>query len=167
LYFLTSARESKWTQAQAWTLVKILSSTPEIPYDSVLLDPLFGQDETPLHELAQAELISIGTSPEGRPSLIRPGRPVFSAAFNLLIRDAVFHAKMELLRLTFMANEGAKAIDKCEEELAKLRMLPRGQLSEMEPRIRYLLRKIQVSQKSIEGFEKDMTGVKKILSTKA
>src|SRR5271170_1101443 len=67
LYFLGGSSAIKWTQAQAWTLVKALSTTPSVGYNAILLDPLFAQNEIPLHELAQAELITISSSTEGRP----------------------------------------------------------------------------------------------------
>ena len=131
----------------------------------MLLDPTFGQDETPLHELAQAELISISSSPEGRPAILKPGRPVFSSAFRLIAEDTVFNAKMELGRLGFLAGEEKKGIDKAEEELSRLKELPAAQLKEIEPRIRYLLSKIAGSQKNIEMFEAEMGKMKKILQS--
>jgi hypothetical protein len=163
LYFLGGSSAIKWTQEQAWTLVKTLSTTPQISYNAILLDPLFALDETPLHELAQAELISISSSPEGRPAVIKPGRPVFSAAFALLAGDKVFNAKMELGRLTFLQGEEKKIIEKAEEELARLKELPQPQLKEIERRIGYLLRKIQGSQRNIEQFDGEMDVVKKVL----
>jgi len=120
-------------------------------------------NEDQLHELAQAELITITSSPEGRPAIIKPGRPVFSAAFALLAGDRVFNAKMELGRLTVLAAEEKKNIEKAEEELERLKELPAGQIKEIEPRIRYLLKKIQASQRNIEVFDGEMGRVKEIL----
>lgn len=165
LYFLGGSSAIKWSQAQAWTLVKSLAINPQLSYNAILLDPVFSLDETPLHELAQAELIAISSTPEGRPSIIRPGRPVFAAAFAKLAEDKVFNAKMELDRLTCLAAEEKKTIDKAEEELAKLRELPSGQVKEMEGRIRYLLKKINASQRNIEGFDYEMGKTKTILKT--
>ena len=163
LYFLRGSSAIKWSQEQAWTLVKLLSTNPQVSYNAILLDPLFAQDETPLHELAQAELITITYSPEGRPALIKPGRPVFSSAFALLAGDKVFSAKMELGRLTFLSGVEKKNIEKAEEELARLKELPAGQIKEIEPRIRYLLKKIQASQRNIEQFDFEMGVVKDVL----
>ena len=165
LYFLGGSSAIKWTQEQAWTLVKTLSTTPQISYNAILLDPLFALDETPLHELAQAELIAISSSPEGRPSVIKPGRPVFSAAFALLAGDKVFNARMELGRLTFLAREEKKNIDKAEEELERLKELPHAQAKELESRIYYLVKKVQASQRNIIQFDVEMDMVKKILKT--
>lgn len=162
LYFLGGSSAIKWTQEQAWTLVKTLSKSPQVSYNAILLDPVF-PDETSLHELAQAELIAISSSPEGRPAIIKPGRPVFSSAFALLAADKVFNAKMELGRLTFLQGEEKKNIDKAEEELAKLKELPAGQMNQIERRITYLLRKIQLSQRNIEQFDKDVDEVKMVL----
>src|SRR5579859_6932987 len=71
LYFLGGSSAIKWSQEQAWTLVKQLSTSPTVSYNAILLDPIFNQDEGPLHELAQAEMITITSSPEGRLSLIK------------------------------------------------------------------------------------------------
>jgi hypothetical protein len=163
LYFLGGSSAIKWTQEQAWTLVKLLSTNRQVSYNTILLDPVFAQNEDPLRELAQAELITISSSPEGRPSVIKPGRPVFSAAFAVLAGDKVFHAKMELGRLTVLAGEEKKGIDKAEGELALLKELPMAQVKEIETRIRYLLNKIQGSQRNIEAIEKEMGRVKQIL----
>jgi hypothetical protein len=138
---------------------------PQVGYNGIVLDPVFGSDETPIHELAQAELITISSSPEGRPSVIKPGRPVFSSAFRLIAEDKVFNAKMELGRIGFLAGEEKKGIEKAEEELSRLKELPPAQLKEIESRIRYLLTKIAGSQKNIETFEAEMGRLKKILQS--
>ena len=72
---------------------------------------------------------------------------------------------MELGRLTFLSSEEKKNIEKAEEELARLRQLPAGQIKELESRIRYLLKKIQAStsQQSIERFDYEMGIVKEVL----
>jgi len=162
LYFFGGSSTIKWSQEQAWTLVKALSQTSQISYNNLLLDPVFA-DETPLHELAQAEFITILSTPEGRPSVIKPGRPVFSAAFALLASDNVFSAKMELGRLTFLQAEEKKNIEKAEEELVRLRELPLAQAREIEARIRYVLKKIQASQRNIEIYDTQMAQVKEVL----
>ena len=162
LYFLGGSSTIKWSQEQAWTLVKALSQTPQISYNNLLLDPVF-TDETALRELAQAEFITITSTPEGRPSIIKPGRPIFSAAFALLANDKVFGAKMELGRLTFLQGEERKKIEKAEEELVRLRDLPPGQVREIEARIRYVLKKIQASQRDIEVYDMQLAQVKEVL----
>jgi len=162
LYFFGGSSTIKWSQEQAWTLVKALSQTSQISYNNLVLDPLF-PDETALRELAQAEFNTILSTPEGRPSTIKPGRPIFSAAFALLASDNVFSAKMELGRLTFLQSEEKKNIEKAEEELARLRELPPGQFREIEARIRYLLKKIQASHRNIEIYDAQMTQVKDVL----
>jgi TolA-binding protein len=72
---------------------------------------------------------------------------------------------MELGRLTFLAGEEKKNIEKAEEELSKLKELPPAQAKEIEQRIRYLLKKIQASQGNIESIEFDMGKVKDVLKT--
>jgi len=77
----------------------------------------------------------------------------------------VFNARMELGRLTFLAREEKKNIDKAEEELERLKELPHAQAKELESRIYYLLKKIQGSQRNIVQFDVEMNNVKKILTT--
>lgn len=162
LYFFGGSSTIKWSPEQAWTLVKALSKSPQISYNNLLLDPVF-PDESTLRDLAQAEFITIVSTPEGRPSTIKPGRPVFAAAFALLANDKVFSARMELGRLTFLQGEEKKNIEKAEEELAKLKDLPAAQAKEIEGRIRYVLRKIQASQLKIQEYDMDMAQVKDVL----
>ena len=77
----------------------------------------------------------------------------------------MFNARMELGRLTFLAAEEKKNIEKAEEELARLKELPAPQVKELESRIYYLLKKIQGSQRNIVQFDVEMNNVKKILTT--
>ena len=165
LYFLFISPAGKWSQEQAWTLVKTLSTNPQVAYDAILLDPIFDQNETPIHELTQAELISIESTVEGRPAIIKPGRPVFSAAFTMLVNDKTFNAKMELGRLAVLAGEEEKKIEKVGEELGKFKHLPATQVKEVESRIRYLLNKIQESQRNIDQFEREKRKLKEVLKT--
>jgi RNA12 protein len=171
LYFFSrpssSSSELKWTELQAWTLVKLLATNPQVSYNSILLDPVFSQDEMSLYELAQAEFISISSSPEGRPTIIKPGRPAFSAAFQVIAQDKVFSAKMELDRFLFLASVEKGVIEKAEEELGRLRKLSTGQVKEIDSRVRYLLKKVQTSQMNIDGLETEMRKVKEVLRSEA
>ena len=100
---IEDAKSLPWTREQAWTIVKSLSKEDEIPYHDVLLDFPFKGDENALRNMEHAELISIGTVqgekyisflrnvtitkniPAGRPSVIKPGRPIYRFVFERLV----------------------------------------------------------------------------------
>ncbi|KAK3990502.1 RNA12 protein-domain-containing protein [Cladorrhinum sp. PSN332] len=161
--------ERKWSNEQAWHLVKSLASQESLKYNEVLLHNTFALSLTPgasrpeaaLESLADAELITI-KSHHGRPATIRPGKPVYQAAFVRLIEDPVVKARMDLAALTELAKIEAKNIEKAEQELTVLAGLPNGP-AQASGRIEYLLNKLEGSQKKIEGFDKEMAGLKTVL----
>jgi hypothetical protein len=90
---------------------------------------------------------------------------VFTAAFGVIVQDKGFAAQMELGRLTALADEEKKTIEKAEEELQRFRDLPLRGTTGAEERIGYLLRKIQKSQKAVDGYEGEMNTLKKTLQS--
>jgi hypothetical protein len=86
-----------------WVVLRILLMlSSQLPYHQVLLDFPFKGDEVPLRNMEHAELITIGTvngaasgfvifetRPDtfnaGRPSVIKPGRPVYKHVFERLV----------------------------------------------------------------------------------
>lgn len=99
------------TAGGAWCgLARVLSGLSfffglEVPYHDVLLDFPFKGDEAALRNMEHAELISISThngippgslslrvcfsfSATGRPSAIRPGKPVYKYVFERLVEGA-------------------------------------------------------------------------------
>ncbi|KAI0900506.1 RNA12 protein-domain-containing protein [Annulohypoxylon nitens] len=161
--------EHVWSVEQAWHLVKTLSTAGALRYNEVLLHSSFASSpsapdgESALEGLSNAELITIKTA-NGRPGSIMPGKPVYQAAFQQLVKDVVLAAKMDLLVLTELVKIEGKTIEKVEAELALLGALPR-QPRETGPRVAYLLAKLEGAQRRIEGFERDMAGLKKVLGT--
>lgn len=158
-----------WSVEQAWYLIKALASSESLRYNEVLLSNTFASSltasdgEAALEGLANAELITV-KSANGRPCKITAGKPVHQAAFAQLTQDAALSAKMELAVLTELTKIEGKTIDKVENELAILGALPK-QPSEAAGRVKYLLTKLQASQAKIDGFEKEMAGLKKVLSS--
>jgi hypothetical protein len=72
-----------WSAEQAWMLIKQLAKKESLRYNEVLLDDILKTGgEKVLRALEQAELISIVSGPNGRPSTIRPGKPVYHPAFK-------------------------------------------------------------------------------------
>lgn len=155
--------EKTWTPQQAWTLIKELANNEELKYNELLLNDMFAKNgEQVLQTLEQAEMISIASA-NGRPNKIKPGKPVYLAAFQYLTEDDVLRSRLDLSILTQLAAGQKSTIDACENELKLLAELP-GQPAELKPRIRYLLAKAQAAQEKIVGFETKQAQLKKVLS---
>ena len=125
--------------------------------------PFSSNSDQALVALEQAELISVQSS-NGRPSSVKPGRPVYQPAFKRLVDDRVLCAKMDLALIGDAISSENSTIDKCEQELRLLGELPK-QPNEVSSRIHWLLSKIQSGQERIEAYEKDSAGLKKVLLT--
>lgn len=154
----------KWSTQQAWLLIKSLAAAQDacLRYNELLLSDTFrnGGDGV-LQALEQAEMISI-TSFNGRPMAIRPGKPVYHAAFQRLTEDDVLRAKLDLAILNELIKFANEDIAKYEGELKLLGELPR-QPNELVPRIKWLLGKVATSQGKVDGFERDAARLKKVL----
>ncbi|KAL8924541.1 MAG: hypothetical protein Q9208_004016 [Pyrenodesmia sp. 3 TL-2023] len=147
-----------WTPEQAWLLVKSLASNPSLRYNELLLSDTFKSSESVLHALEQAELITI-VSCNGRPHSIKPGKPVYLAAFRQLTADKVLAARLDLAVLNQLIKIETGVIEKAEGELALLSSLP----TEVTNRVKWLLGKLQASQGKVEGYEMEGASLKKIL----
>lgn len=162
MYILDSSPR-KWTPEQAWLLVTSLATSESLRYNEILLSDVFKyRGEETLQALEQAEMITIVSS-NGRPTSIKPGKPVYSAAFRQLTNDHVLKAKMDLAILSELIKIETAGIDKCESELSLLGNLP-GAPKETRGRARYLLGKLYASQDKIEKYEKEGGTLKKVLS---
>lgn len=168
MYILDASPSRAWTPTQAWLLIKSLATTPSLRYNEPLLSPTFQASPPPspggeptLQALEQAELITI-LSCHGRPHSIKPGRPVYAAAFQLLTADHVLAARLDLLLLTELIKVETKSIEACEAELRVLAGLP-GRPVEVARRVRWLVGKLGGCQERIEGFEREVSGLKGVL----
>ncbi|KAL8857796.1 MAG: hypothetical protein Q9178_005696 [Gyalolechia marmorata] len=151
-----------WTPEQAWLLIKSLATASSLRYNELLLSDTFKSSDGALVALEQFELISI-VSRNGRPHSIKPGKPVYRAAFQQLVADRVLKARLDLAVLTQLIGIETKAIDKAEAELALLGGLP-GQPREVKSRVMWLLAKMQASQAKVEGWEKEGKALKEVLA---
>lgn len=156
-----------WTPSQAWLLIKSLAASPSLRYNEVLLSDILktssgSSGDTILQSLEQAELISILSSPNGRPYAIKAGKPVYQAAFKKLVEDEVLRARLDLVILGELVKGETATIEKCEQELKLLGGLP-GQPREVRPRVKALLGKIWTSQEKVEGYERESGALKKVL----
>ncbi|KAI5864282.1 RNA12 protein-domain-containing protein [Durotheca rogersii] len=158
--------EHRWSVEQAWHLVKALASSESLRYNEVLLHDTFASSttypdgESALEGLANAELITVN-SVNGRPSSVTVGKPVYAAAFRLLLGDAVLAARLDLAVLAELAKGEAKKIDKAEAELALLATLPK----QVASRVSYLRSKLEGAQNKVEEYEKEIARLKKVLAS--
>lgn len=121
LFLLTTSSDGsrKYSTEQAWFLIREIAKKEALRYNEVLLSNTFASSTSPgvengelaLENLANAELITV-RSHRGRPQTITAGKPVYQAAFDALLRDAVLRAKMDLAVLTELGKIEAKNIEK-------------------------------------------------------
>jgi hypothetical protein len=153
----------RWNAEQAWMLIKELAVKDTLRYNEVLLDDIMKTGgESVLRALEQAELISIISGPNGRPSTIKPGKPVYHPAFKRLTEDNVLKSRLDLAILTNLTKIESATIDKCENELLLLSKL-KSQPAQTTSRVQYLLSKLMASQSKVEKYEVEMKGLKKVL----
>jgi hypothetical protein len=129
----------------------------------LLDDNLKTGGETALRALEQAELISIVSGPNGRPSIIKPGKPVYHPAFKRLTEDRVLKSHLDYAILTNLTKIENATIDKCENELLLLSKL-RNQPGLTAGRVQYLLTKLSTSQIKVEKYETEIKALKKVMS---
>lgn len=156
--------DKKWTSEQAWTLIKQLATSDTLRFNEVLLsDPYKSGGEAALRALEQAEMIAIISS-NGRPTAVKPGKPVYQSAFRALTEDAVLRSKLDLGILSESIKSENATIEKMEAELRVIAELPR-QPTVLTTRVKWLLGKVQASQMKIEQAEKESAGLKKVLTS--
>ena len=152
----------KWTPQQAWLLIKSLATAESLRYNEILLSDIFKSGgEANLQAFEQAEMITIVSS-NGRPTSIKPGKPVYSAAFRQLTEDHVLKARLDLAILSELIKIETQGITKYEDELNLLGNLP-GQPKEVRGRVKWLLGKLYASQDKVEKYETESGGLKKVL----
>ncbi|KAJ7366516.1 RNA12 protein-domain-containing protein [Mycena albidolilacea] len=159
------AKNLPWGREQAWVLFKLLSKNSELPYHKVLLEFPFKGDEAPLRSMEHAELISIGTH-NGRPSTIRPGKPVFQAVFERMVNDSIFQATQDIAFNEKVIAAAENTVKACEIELLSLKDIEGrwGGNAASSTRSRYLLSKMHASAMKIEALEDRNSELKKVLT---
>ncbi|KAI0721515.1 exonuclease [Cerioporus squamosus] len=166
---IEDAKSLPWTREQAWILMKQLSKRPEISYHEVLADFPFKGDETPLRHMEHAELITIGTH-NGRPSTIKPGKPVYKFVFERLVSDSIFKATQDIAFNEKVIASAESTVKACEDELLVLKDVDAGTASwwgsqrAVEMREHYLLKKMRAAEQKIESLEKENAKLKKTLA---
>lgn len=154
----------QWSREQAWHLIKSIATSKDgtLLYNKVLLGDLFKESgEATLRALEQSELISIVTD-KGFPRYIKPGKPVYRAAFQRLVENKTLQGRLDLLVLSQLIGNENATITKCEEELQVLGSLPKYPW-ELTSRIEWLLRKVYGSQSKILKYEGESATLSKAL----
>ncbi|CAG7931783.1 unnamed protein product [Penicillium olsonii] len=155
---------SQYTREQAWDLIKSLAQSKDgsLLYNKVLLGDLFKDNgEATLRALEQAELISVATD-KGFPRYVKPGKPVYRAAFQRLVENKTLQGRLDLLILAQLIGNENSSIKKYEEELQVLGSLPKYPW-ELTSRIEWLLRKVHGAQAKVLKYESDSAALSKIL----
>ena len=83
-------RSLLWSREQAWVVFRALASRDTVPYHETLMNAPFKGDEGPLRGMEQAELITVEVQ-DGRPSAIRPERPIYRYVFRRLVNGMCTH----------------------------------------------------------------------------
>ncbi|KAG2149305.1 RNA12 protein-domain-containing protein [Suillus clintonianus] len=166
---IDDAKSLAWSREQAWIVLKQLARKAELPYYEVLLDAPFKGDELPLRAMEHAEIISISTQ-HGRPSTIRPGRPVFKNVFERLVNDPVFQATQDIALNDKLISSADSTVRTCESELSTLQDLVKAERSfwwfrrkATSERKDYLLKKMRSAQTKIQTLEKRNAELKRAL----
>ncbi|KAF2196832.1 hypothetical protein GQ43DRAFT_404308 [Delitschia confertaspora ATCC 74209] len=159
----TDGSKRRWTPEQAWLLIKQLAKKGTLKYNEILLSDTYKTNgESVLRALEQAELITIVSGPNGRPSSIKPGKPVFHPAFKRLTDDRVLRSKLDLQILTDLIKIETGNIEKYENELLLISQLGK-QPKEIAPRVFWLLEKLRGSQGKVERYERESGELKRVL----
>lgn len=155
----------RWNAQQAWLLVKMLAASEEgaLRYNEVLMVDTLSKNggEEVIRALEQAEMISI-TSNNGRPMAIKPGKPVYLAAFKKLMEDEVLRSRLDLRIVGDRIRWANEDIAKVETELKLLGELPRHPIESL-PRIKWLLGKLATSQARVSSLEAEAGKLIKVL----
>ncbi|KAF9966974.1 mitochondrial escape protein 2 [Mortierella alpina] len=170
----TDGRTLTWTPIQFWAVMKQLASSELANFDELKIHPLFKNDESPFAAMEQAELITI-VHKNGRPAAVRPGKPIYRAAFQDILQDIGFSAVMELESATFLEKEEMVKVAKWEAELKELSNLLHKDGSwifgggrvpkEVDTRVKWLMKKLAESHAKVEKYELEAANAKKAVAT--
>ncbi|KDQ33744.1 hypothetical protein PLEOSDRAFT_1033437 [Pleurotus ostreatus PC15] len=174
------AKSLAWSREQAWAVLKLLAKKPEVSYHEVLIEFPFKGDESPLRNMEHAELIAIGTV-NGRPSTIRPGKPVYKYVFERLVKDPIFQANQDIAYNNKVISSAETTIKLCEEELGTLENIREQEarargwgdwafgwmwgMRACDARAAYLFDKMGKAGKKVEILERKNEELKKVLAT--
>ncbi|KAG9291024.1 hypothetical protein G9A89_012896 [Geosiphon pyriformis] len=165
------SKDIPWTGIQFWKIMKGLAQNKTIFYDTEKFSPIFNKDDTPLKAMEQAELITI-MQLNGRPYIIRPGKPLYQAAFQQIASEKLFAATMELQTYEYLLAYETAKIHKYEAELNTLGqlfvkqdgnwLLGAGKIpSEIKERVDFLLMLLHKKHSLAAEYQRQVSAFKK------
>jgi len=163
------ARSLLWSREQAWVVFRALASRDTVPYHETLMNTPFKGDEGALRSMEQAELITVEAL-DGRPSAIRPGRPIYRYVFRRLVNDPVFQATQDINFNAKLIESAEATVRACEQELQVLRAIGLdsgrwwSRMTSTEIRTKYLLERMGNAQATLQKLEKQNRELKKVLA---
>ncbi|KAF9166317.1 mitochondrial escape protein 2 [Actinomortierella ambigua] len=173
-YDNTDGKTAHWTAIQFWAIMQQLAYAESANYDELRIHPLFKNDESPFAYMEEAELISI-VHKNGRPFLVKPGKPIYRAAFRELLLDSGFAAVMSLDTMTFLEKVEQANVNKYETELKELSSLLHQDGSwifgsgrvpkEIDTRVKWLMKKLATSHEKIAGYEQEISKAKLVVAS--
>ncbi|KAJ1973144.1 mitochondrial escape protein 2 [Dimargaris verticillata] len=108
-----------WDATQFWAVLVALTESDTVNYHALRSLPVFNGDDKPLQAMEYAELILVSNE-DGRPTHVRPARPVFKTVFREIRQDPVYAATMQYRTNQALIQQQAQRITQAEEELQRL-----------------------------------------------
>ena len=173
--------QTQWTSPQLWLTISTLASQVrpfiyfcllislshfcfllqlEIFYDALRFHALFKGDESPIRALEAAGIITI-LHEKGRPYIIKPGKPLYLAAFDHLCSDKKLKASMEVLCCKDLIDGETAKIIKCENEIRECarsiegQMLPHDVRKALDDRLSFLRDLLIESHEKVLKLDKE------------
>lgn len=153
----TESSTLPWSRGTAWAVIRLLTQSEDgsVPYHWMLHSGsgAFKGDEGKLRAMEEAELISVRHK-DGRPSVIRAGRPVLLEAMRELVRDdKTFRLTQDYLDAKAglaKSEAGVRALEGELKELVELTKLGgRGVAARMDS----LAKKLEGEQGKVQAYE--------------
>lgn len=183
-------RNLSWSREQAWAVLRALASRDAVPYHETLMNVPFKGEEGPLRSMEQAELIAVDTQ-DGRPSTIRPGRPIYHYVFRRLVDgmfthwhtpaaqtqyfylDPIFQATQDLTFNAKLVETAEATVRSCEQELQVLHTIGLDSAhwwsgaTATGIRAKYLMERMANAQATLQKLEKENGELRKALAQAA
>ncbi|KAJ1974618.1 mitochondrial escape protein 2 [Dimargaris xerosporica] len=114
-----SSVKGGWDATQFWAVLVALTESDTVNYHALRSLPVFNGDDKPLQAMEYAELILVSNE-DGRPTYVRPARPVFKTVFREIRQDPVYAATMQYRTNQALIQQQTQRITQAEEELQRL-----------------------------------------------
>ncbi|KAJ9114774.1 hypothetical protein QFC22_005650 [Naganishia vaughanmartiniae] len=116
---LEDSKSLPWTRSQAWKIISDLAKKRETSYANLLQDFPFKGQEASLKAMEEHDMIAVSFV-DGRPSMVRAGKPVYRQAFQRLVADPVFAATCQIDHANALLAKADQEIKTLEQELLQL-----------------------------------------------